>query len=274
MVRPGVLGSVPAWTIGSFLKMTSAANYNPWHLLRYGDRDRAIALIREAYMREPTPSYIMELGIAYLWIRDYRSAAEHFTNAIGRFPQSMSSFYGMAGVAQWCLQEDGTAVDTWQTGLRAEYADAAGLGVKIPLLLLVASILKPDVFARKKAEVILRKKSNDPRASRWPGALTRLVLGEMSPQELPSPIAHVGNERVARQHKEWLVQFYQCILEFGSGAITSSQLAVSMRTATDTTAPQFSDDNYFVDAIWNEEFFIARQRGESEHAEGGVPFRA
>jgi hypothetical protein len=66
----------------------------------------------------------------------------------------------MAGTAKWRANEHGAAIEDWHAGLRAhQYADAGGLGVKIPLLLFVASILDPPVFPRKQAEEVLRKKA-------------------------------------------------------------------------------------------------------------------
>ena len=44
---------------------------NVWPLLRFGRDDRALLSLRDAYEREPNPSHIMELGVAYLWASDY-----------------------------------------------------------------------------------------------------------------------------------------------------------------------------------------------------------
>jgi hypothetical protein len=122
---------------------SSSSDLNPWHLLRYGDAEQALALLRRVYARQSTPSHIMELGVAYLWTGDYDSARAHFNDAIRKFPRSMSSFYGMAGVAEWCMGECAAAVGDWRAGLNARFADAAGLGIRLPLLLFTASVLAP-----------------------------------------------------------------------------------------------------------------------------------
>jgi hypothetical protein len=162
---------------------TSVMDRTPWDLLRYGNVDQGLALLLNAYKRVPSASHILELGIAYLWVGDYLAGWEHFQTAIERFPRSTSSFYGMAGIAQWCLNEPSQAVNYWSAGLDTRFADGAG-GVQLPLLLLTASIVKPEVFPREEAERILRSKTKNPLLKNWPGPLVEFVLGILDKKTL------------------------------------------------------------------------------------------
>ena len=75
---------------------------------------------------DPDASSIMELGVAYLWLKDYAAAWHHFHSANHRQPLYAANFYGMAGVAKWCMNEPNDAVSQWAMGIRCKYADAAG----------------------------------------------------------------------------------------------------------------------------------------------------
>jgi tetratricopeptide (TPR) repeat protein len=231
-------------------------NPNPWNLLRYGDAEAGLAVIREACARQSTASHIMELGIAYLWTGDYQSAFTHFNEAIHQYPRSMSGFYGMAGAAQWCMGQYSGAVDGWNRGLKAEYADAAGLGIQLPLLLFLASRLDPEVFPKKKAEGMLVEKAKDLRAGHWPGSLARFVLGQSSSEDALDSIPEGGS--FGKKLGLWWIQFYGHLLELDAGILTSVEFAQLMKGLTDTSQPLFSDQDDFLSVLWSEEFFIAR----------------
>jgi tetratricopeptide (TPR) repeat protein len=229
---------------------------DPWHLLRYGDAEQGLALLRDAYMRQRSSSHIMELGVAYLWKEDYPSAKAHFKNAIQEYPRHATSFYGMAGVAHWCLGESTAAVLDWHDGLKAQYADASGLGIRLPLLLFVASVLEPGTFQRGDAEKILLEKAKDKRAEQWPGTVAKFVLGQATDENSLALTPLI--KEFDRKHREWVIRFYRHLLEFRIGDLTSVQFSEVMRAATDTSQPEFFDPNYFLSLMWSEEFFIAR----------------
>ena len=209
----------------------------------------------------------MELGVAYLWTEDYASASAHFESAIKDFPGHATSFYGMAGVSQWCLGQPSAAVADWRVGLTAQYADTSGLGIRLPLLLFVACILEPKAFRRSEAEGILQEKVKDGRARPWRGMLARFALGLADKEDCLAlePLT----KDFERQHREWMVRFYQYLLLFGNGDLTPAQFFELMRRATDTSQPEFFDQNYFLSLMWSEEFFIARRQVQS--ACGGWP---
>src|SRR5947209_1450522 len=140
---------------------------DPWKLLRAGRDEGALDALRDAFTREETPSHITELGIAHLWVRDYTTASAHFGGVISKYPKHAAIFYGMAGVAQWCLNDRRTAVAQWRAGLHCDFADGAG-GITIPLLLFFASVVAPKACSRAEAEDLLIERANDPRVRVWP----------------------------------------------------------------------------------------------------------
>ena len=125
---------------------------SPWYLLRAGNWDEGLRRMREALEQKETTSRVIALGgTAYLWGECYQAAWEHFDAANLRRPMYISNYYGMAGVAKWCMNEKREAVAQWQGGLKCQYADGAG-GVTTPLLLFAAAILDPALFSRVEAE--------------------------------------------------------------------------------------------------------------------------
>ncbi|PWT92837.1 MAG: hypothetical protein C5B54_02900 [Acidobacteria bacterium] len=249
---------------------TSTMNtQNPWNSLRHGNAESGLSILRGRYEHDPDASHTIELGVANLWIRDYQAAEHVFRTAIKTHPAPGDIFYGMAGAARWCLDECGGAVTYWQDGLDAAYAGAAGLAIRLPLLLLTASVLNPPAIERKRVEEILVKKSQDSRTARWPGSLVRFVLGQdLSFERVldfrPWPISALeelerkAREEADRKNREWLMRFYVRLLEFDHGNMSRAQFREFMRDATDTSQPDCSNEHYFLSLLWSEEFFIAR----------------
>jgi hypothetical protein len=226
-----------------------------WELLRRGSTEQALALLRESYEREPSGSHIMGLGVAYLWSGEYRASWEHFQHAIKTHPQASALFYGMAGVAKWCVNDPEAAVKHWQLGLGARYADGAG-GVHLPLLLLVASILRPGVLARKEAEQILMQRVQDPRTKNWPGPLATFALGLIDHRTLREKC--LGSTELGTIDRNWSAAFYEDVLEFGRGKAMPYTFKERMRRIADSSQPERSEERFFLSLLWSEEFFIAR----------------
>ncbi len=65
--------------------------------------EQGLALLLNAYTRDPSSSHVMELGVAYLWAGKYQEAAKHFEHATQTHRHTSAAFYGMAGAAYWCL---------------------------------------------------------------------------------------------------------------------------------------------------------------------------
>src|SRR5215813_14230400 len=118
-----------------------------WDLLRQGKIEEGLTVARTEHARDPHLMK-MDLGIAYLWTRDYQSAAEHFQHLIDIEPFTVDKHFEMAGVARWCADDPKTAVEYWHEGVGSQFADS-GVAITLPLLLFVASVLRPTVYSRK-----------------------------------------------------------------------------------------------------------------------------
>jgi lipoprotein NlpI len=209
--------------------------------------------MREALEQKETTSRVIALGVAYLWAERFQAAWEHFNAANVRRPSQISVYYGMAGVAKWCMGAREEAVAQWQAGLKSGYADAAG-GVTTPLLLYTASVLDPHRFSRARAEKLLTIRANDPRARIWPGAVAEFLLGRINEAELRSRCADrsEGDAYMAR----WRADFYFGIHAFMRGDLAFFHEMMCKVIAIDDD--DFDLKKHFVRKFWHEEFFLAR----------------
>ena len=221
-------------------------------------------MMREDYARERTPSHIMRLGIAYLWTGKCEAAWEHFQHAIKTFPLDISSFYGMAGVAKWCMDEPVIATEQWVAGLHSGYADG-GVGTHLPLLLLCASILRPGIYARREAEQILAQKIEDARVKYWPGPLAMFVLNLINESTLEERSLQ-GKDQKTPPSAKWLIAFYKRVLELERGDLNLETFKGLMQRMADTSGPEWSNERTFLYLLWNEEFFIARHEASAPSA--------
>jgi tetratricopeptide (TPR) repeat protein len=226
----------------------------PWVLLRTQRIDDGLQELQQAFDANPTPSHIMELGIAYMWVERYQIARDHFQSAIEQYHGSMSSFYGMAGAANWCLGEFDEAVASWRSGLNAEFKDTAGLGIHLPLLLWFASIVKPSVFETGAAKRILSEKCKDSRIEEWPGPIASWILHNIDYSELLNQCRCESPSETADRH--WLSDFYKAVINFEDSTDIDSQN--SFLKLTDQSRPEWSDEAFFLARMWSEEFFLAR----------------
>lgn len=237
------------------------SNVSHWGLLRCGQAEQALAKLREAWTQNPIPSHIMGLGVVYLWLEDYRAAAEHFQRAIETHGVSIAKFYGMRGVAEWCNNEPDKAIGCWQAGLDAQYADGAG-GIDIPLLLFVASVLQPEAFAKKRAEAILTKRVQDPRVKNWPGPIAKFALGLIDQPILRQMCTGINDLNTLNQH--WQASFYEAVLDFERGKLKPLQFKQAMKTVADTSVAERVEQRAFLSLLWSEEFFIARYVAQAD----------
>jgi hypothetical protein len=227
---------------------------DPWHQLRAGEFKAGLKQLHTNYVEDPSASSIMELGVAYLWASEYETAWEFFWKSIAEYPESLSGFYGMAGTSRWCLGDVPKAVQLWSAGLDAQMADTNGLGIHLPLLLWMTSILKPGCFSRGSAEKLLKVRVKDRRVITWPGPIAQWVLGEIGEAELIA--LTLDDDTVETHDKEWLTNFYQAVIHYGKSRC--SKFLESIQKLTDTTRPEWADADFFLARMWSEEFFIAR----------------
>jgi hypothetical protein len=232
-------------------------NSNLWGLLRSGntDQEKGLELARCAYGKNLDNSHTMQLGVALLWLGQYHHAWEHFRQAIERNPKmTLERFYGMAGVAKWCLGENGKAVAEWLAGLKAKYAGAAGLGVKMPLLLLFASVIKAEVYDENCAMTLVKKKAKDRRINNWPGPILQWIAGQIDGNALLE--RSQGRYEYQTRNHVWQAEFYESLNKIRE--IGHTGFRESMQRLADTSQPEWRDENIFLTRIWTEEFFLAR----------------
>jgi hypothetical protein len=227
---------------------------DPWHQLRTGEFKAGLKQLRANYDEEPSASSIMELGVAYLWICEYETAWELFSKSIEEYPDTLSGFYGMAGAARWCLDDIPKAVQLWSDGLDAQMADTNGLGMHLPLLLWVTSILRPKFFSRQSAEKLLKGKIRDRRVGTWPGPVAQWIMLEIDGTELRTRC--FDDDIIETHDKEWLIEFYEAVLNYEESE--RRPFVKSMRQLTDIARPEWADRTFFLARMWSEEFFVAR----------------
>lgn len=235
------------------------AGRSAWKLLRNGETDRALEQFRDAYTREPGAGNIIRLGIGYLWTSNYQAAWEHFRQAINTYHSPADIFHGMAGVAKWCMNEPGLAVETWQRGFGAPYSVGASV-VRLPLLLFAASILRPRLFPKKEAEQILREKLQSPLVENWPGPLAKFILGLLKEDVLKTFwLGKVGNRRHGiMPDYRWLTEFYKTLVELARGNLEFERFRMLQSKMIDTSQSEWSEDRHFAHLLQCEEFFLAR----------------
>jgi hypothetical protein len=234
-----------------------------WPLLRAGkaDQEQGLELCRQAYSQDPSASHIMQLGIAHLWLKQYAQAWEHFSTVIDRkAPKGTShkhdSFYGMAGVAKWCLGERREAIAEWVLGLKAVYVNAGG--VKMPLLLYFASVVSPELYDNAAARKLMLEKTKEVLIQIWPGPILQLILGQITGGELLRH-AQGRHERDLRDNL-WKAEFYRSLMRFKRSKI--SIFRESMYKMTDLQQPEWRDEDTFLSRIWGVEYFLARYEAE------------
>jgi len=160
----------------------------------------------------------------------------------------------MAGVAKWCLGEPQEAIAIWRAGLDAKYARAAGLCVRMPLLLLFASILKPGFADRRFAEGLLLKLSKDVRINNWPAPIALLMLDRISEAQFEDHLRDSKPQET--RERRWLAAFYKGLVDYEpQGPVEFKGL---MRELSHTSRPEWQDEAVLLSRIWNEEFFLAR----------------
>lgn len=245
-------------------KVEALSNADPWNLLQSGDAAQGLAVLRQRHAKIPSPSHIMELGVAYMWVRDYAAALKHFQYSIRTDRRASEYYYRFAGAAAWCLGSYSSAVESWHAGLDARYANA-GVCIRSAMVLLLTSILRPVLFSRKEAEDILLQKAKDPRLAFWPGTLGQFIAGQIDAATLEE--SWVGNlSRTVRgvmPHARWLTGFYKVVLEFGDGRLSLGDLRRAMKAMVEISQPEWYEHLNFVHLLWNEEFFIARHEAQT-----------
>lgn len=199
----------------------------------------------------------MQLGIAHLWLKQYAQAWEHFSTTIERkAPRGTSnkrdSFYGMAGVAKWCLGERREAIAEWVLGLKAERVRASG--ANMPLLLFFASVVSPELYDNAAARKLMLEKTNEVIIQAWPGPIVQWILGQINGGEF---LKHCqGRDKRDLRDNLWQAEFYRSLMRFERSRI--SNFRETMQKLTNMQQPEWQEEDAFLSRIWKEEYFLAR----------------
>jgi hypothetical protein len=227
-----------------------------WDLLRRGFLEQGITLMEQSFNETPTPSTLVTLGLGYLWIEKYEAASKHFQDWIDKYGVTMDAYFALIGAAQWCLDNYVSASESWKSGLRAQYIDMAG-GIESPLLLWVASVLKSNDKLRKEAVKILGDKVRSPKVKHWPGPLAQFVLCQIDEESLNDRSAGPMNRNTPPRTK-WQIAFYRHVLARERGSLSSYDFQEALERLVDTSLPEWSNEEDFLQLVRNPEFYIAR----------------
>ena len=240
---------------------------SPWKLVRENRIEEAL----ETFKKDcgETPPYKPGLGQVLMYTGQYELAADLFAESIGipeELPMRSETSYSFLGAARWCLHDVSSAFRHWSGGINAPYA-TGGICTQTPLLLLAGSILRPEHYNRAEAEEILRKNVTDPRAGKrtehWPASLCKFVLGELPKEAMAAWSVRTTSlyEVVVERHRQWLIEFYDAVLDLAHFKSTLSDFRVMMRQSTEQSCLSDWELNQWELLMRHPEFYIARFEG-------------
>ena len=233
---------------------------NPYDLLAAGKAKSAIRIFKHDFDDEPAAGEAMSLGLAYLWTADYPSAWEHFTLAHQIATPDNDSFYSMAGIAKWCLNETKAAIKEWEAGLKCGYTDGAG-GVTLPLCLYFASVMRPKAFSRQDAEQLLLKKTKRGWIRNWPGPIAQFVVGLIDECKLRSACAAENPDWT--NVRQWQASFHIAVVKRAHGKRV--EFKKDMQKIADLSSSEYATNrDDFLEKLGHEEFYLARHEARKK----------
>jgi hypothetical protein len=237
----------------------------PWKLLQQGDFAEALTTFRDRYSSTRGPGRMRGLGEALMWAGDYSASADHFRDAIARdashqgLNASNEEDFAFLGAAEWCLGEYEAGIKAWVAGIKAAYS-IGGYRTHCPLLLLLASILRPQIYGRERAEKILFKRLNGTRAKGWPASEARFAAGLIDDKALEAswPATPPLNVRLLGPEAEWRRDFYKVVRNLSAGTTTIDDARQTWRSLSERSRYESGDVKDFYGIVSIPEFFIAR----------------
>lgn len=221
---------------------------------------RGVSYLKEECERDYSHTNIRELGLAYLWLRRFDEAVEHFERAIEAHVNfSSSSLFTFRGVAEWGMNRGPKAVSSWREALGAMYGDSGGANAQPALLLFFAAVVAPGLVPANEVRALLSKKAADTRGrASWPAPIAAYVIGETDEMDVCPSSTPRSAALTRSQH--WQVKFYRGLLAKQRGQVSTFDMV--MRGAVDEVVDARNSLIDFIDYIWHEEFFLARQQVE------------
>jgi len=246
--------------------LASQENYRPWQLLHREEYVEALALFRKNQTFESRLGRRRGLAEALLWTGKYVAAVDHLKEAIKRdeqFQAGSEEDFALLGAAEWCLGNYTSAVKAWQAGLKAP-GSIRGCRTHCPLLLLLATILRPGIIARGKVETVLLQRVNSPRTRQWPGALAWYALGLIDESALEATWYSFPprNVRLVGPDAEWIKEFYEAALALEDGKVTIADFRSRLRLLEKNSKAELLELNNFIYFTYNAECYIGRHEAE------------
>jgi lipoprotein NlpI len=228
-----------------------------WNVMRRGEVATALRQMQENYAADPDTSHAMELGIGYLWLKDYEAAWEHFNAFNQKYPRDANCTYAMAGVAKWCLGKPEEAIKEWLTGDMCDYSDVGKF--EIPLLFHFAGTVEPTVYDKSAAGELLAKRVRDAGITDWPVPLVEFILDEIDESELRGQCFDERFEDETLLH-HWLTDFYLGIQKLDERNTVGFRDL--MRKIGNFPWTEFDEcERLVLSKLWSPEFFLARHEG-------------
>lgn len=230
----------------------------PWELLRSGEIERGLEMLRREYEAKPKGAReILRLGIGYMWAQKYESAATHFTVATRREWNGEDDF-AFAGVAEWQLGNYAAAIQRWREGLKAQYAVGCRVCSMTARFLVVVSALEPERFPKHEAEGALRDATEQIDPSRWSGLLGRYLLGQIEASEVEYWISDKNRDVEVQWRLLWQTDFYRSVRRLRHEEINAQTFRTQMRPMADSANSETIDTAAFAQLLRMPEFFFAR----------------
>jgi tetratricopeptide (TPR) repeat protein len=229
----------------------------PWELLRSGDFDQGLQIMREEWEWRPSARYRLRLGIGYMWAEMYESASELFT-AAARSQGNGEHDFALAGVADWHLGNMAAAIQFWREGLKAQYAVGCRVCSMTARFLIVASALEPGRFPKQQAERILLDAMERIGPSRWSGVLGRFLLGQIEASEVEAHWIVDRSVKGVLPYRIWLTDFYSAARRLNHTEIDAPAFRSLMRPLADAANSGATDTGAFAELLRNPEYFFAR----------------
>jgi hypothetical protein len=241
--------------------------YEPWKLLQSGDFADAVAIFRDRCSSTRGPGRKRGLGEGLMWAGDYSTAADHFRDAIARdakhqgYNASNEEDFAFLGAAEWCSEDYEAAIKAWSEGIKA-IGSIGGGRTHCPLLLLLSSILRPQLYRRERAErilLILFKRLNSRYAGGWPASEARFAAGLIDEKALEAswPSTPPLNIRLLGPEGEWKRDFYKAARDLAAGIISIEDAKQTWRSLSERSRYGSGEVKDFYSIISTPEFFIA-----------------
>lgn len=177
--------------------------------------------------------------------------------------------YSLGGAARWCLGDFASAVKLWRLGIKAPYA-TYGVCLQCPLLLVLASILAPELCERAEALELLKQRASDLRVRHYPGTLAQFVVGTVDSEVLQSSAerSQPRYAQCANRDMKWNVSFYRAVMDLEHSVTTRAEFKRLAKSMTDSSRFDDLDSTEFWWLTRCAEFYIARHEALPEEMMG------